>query len=345
MSGSSFPSIVRLAEARADATALAILEAIGAVVDPKAAGLVRQGAARLAGSGVPAPAWSSEIGMAVLEGAWILTDVFGDHEGYYAAFRYPGRPAHLLNALVDKALGEIVKDASVGYLKGELEAVLTEVVSAEEGMSVDAVDPAVMARRLVDAIEGGDLYLDNDWSGDFKATRALLLARMRTLPMAPAIEPVEIPDAERDEIIDAFLATPGLPAEGDAEIIARHGLDYTCDYLGEGPYRWSPIVIEQFMLDFVPRKVSLSLAEVKALPDVLRAWVRFALERRGLEERWIVEAVDAVDTFERQFRAEATDPDAFGPAKSIAAQMQADGVDFGDPAAIERWIARYTDSL
>ena len=78
--------------------------------------------------------------------------------------------------------------------------------------------------------------------------------------------------------------------------------------------RWSPIVVERFMLDYLPRKVSMSLAEVRQVPAVLRGWVRFALARRGLEERWITETQAAVDAHAKDFRSAMTDVDEFGLA-------------------------------
>ena len=339
------PAIARLAEARGDAAGRAVLEAIAAVGDPRQATPARQAADRMAARGIAAPAWAAEIGSVELEGAWVIDDVFGDHEGYYLAFRYPGRPVHLLTGLVDKALGEIVKDASVGYAKGDPESILAEVSGHEAGTSVSVADPSAVARRIIGAVADGDLYLDNDWSDDFKHTRALLLTRMRRLPLGPEIERPEFDHDTRSAIVEAFLATPGLPGGDTAPYIASVCLDYLCDYLGDDPYRWSPIVVEQFLLDFVPRKVSLSLGEVRALPQVLRAWVRFALARRGLEEPWIMETEVAVDALEKAFLAEATDPDNFGPGKSIDAAMRADGVDFDDPAAIDAWIRAYNARL
>ncbi len=335
------PAIVRLAEARADRGGLAVLEAIASVADAPLATAARAAADRMASAGVPRPTWASELGAAEFERAWVLTDVFGDHEAYAAVFRYPGRRPHMLNALYDKAMGEIIKDAGVGYVRDDPQATLETASRREPGMTLADADPAAMARRVVDAIESGDLYLDNDWTPKFKQTRALLLARMRSLPLGPEAERPELGDDARAEIIDAFLAAPGAPQGETAEIIADTCLGYSCDYLGDDPYRWSPIVVEQFLLDFVPRKVSLDLGEIRELPAVLRAWVRFALTRRGLEERWIRETEEVVDEFAPAFLREATDPANFGPAKSIEAAMRADGVDFSDQASIDAWIREF----
>lgn len=332
------PTIIRLAAERSDAPGLAVLEAVAAVADATLATEARAAAERLASRGIARPAWAAELGTAQLEGAWVVTDVFGDHEAYSAVFRYAGRRAHLVNALVDKALGEIVKDAFVGYVRGDPRAVLESASRREPGTSVADVDAPAMARRVIEAIESGDLYLDNDWTPGFKQTRALLLARLRTLPLGPEIERPVLEDDRRREIIEGFLGTLSDAASEASDVIASVCLDYTCDYLGDDPFRWSPIVVEQFMLDFVPRKVSLDLGELRDVPSVLRAWVRFALARRGLDERWIRETEAAVDRHVRAFLREATDAANFGPAKAIEAAMRADGVDITDEAALEAWI-------
>jgi hypothetical protein len=204
---------------------------------------------------------------------------------------------------------------------------------------VEAVTPELMARRVVDAIGSGDLYLDNDWTEEFKHTRALLLARMRSLPMAPRPEPAEpLAEEARAALTEEFLASRFAPSADETASIVAHCLDARCDYGDGDPLRWSPIVVELFMLDFLPRKAFLDAAEIRSLPEVLRAWVRFALTKRGLEERWIAETEEAVTRFTPEFRRLATDHRSFGPAKAITNAMLADGVDLSDQAAVEEWI-------
>jgi len=41
-------------------------------------------------------------------------------------------------------------------------------------------------------------------------------------------------------------------------------------------------VVELFMLDYLPRHVTLSAQKIDGLPNVLTAWMRFALGKRGL---------------------------------------------------------------
>lgn len=334
-----WPAVVRKAEGKSNAAGLAVLEALAAVADDPLAAEAGLAARRLRAAGIAPPAWADALRSVVYEGAWMLTDVFEDHEAYFATFRYPGRAAHLVNGLYDRALGEIIKDGFVRYSSGDIRASITP----EPGVTVVDVEPGPMARRILDAIASGDMYLDNDWTPEFKQFRALIKARMRRLPAAPPIEPPEPPDEDtRQRLIAEFLLSLQPPGDTDeADAIASLCLDYSCDYLGEDGLRWSPIVIEQFMLDYLPRKVSLSLPQVRQLPAVLRAWIRFALARRGLDERWIAEAEEAVGVHEKQFRSAVTDADQFGPARTLANAMLTDGVDLLDQAAVDQWIEAF----
>lgn len=332
------PAVVERAEARRDTVGLAVLEALAAVADQELAVAARSAAGRLGEASVAAPPWAAELGTVAYEGAWMLHDVFGDHEAYFATFRYPGRPPHIVNALYDKAMGEIIKDAFVGYTRGDPR----RRVKHEDGVATVDAEPGAMARRVIDAIASGDMYLDNDWTPEFKRFRALILARMRLLPIAPAAERREAPGGEeREAIVTEFLASTRAEEHDEADVIANQCLDYLCDYLGEDPFRWSPIVVEQFLLDYLPRKVQLSLRTVAQLPTVLRAWVRFALTKRGLEDRWIVETERAVDRHAKAFRNAMTDADQFGPAKLLGNAMLADGVDPLDQGSVDAWVSRF----
>ncbi|MEX2548551.1 MAG: hypothetical protein WD830_12315 [Chloroflexota bacterium] len=329
-------AIVAKAEQRADAAGLAALEALAAVGEDDLAGIARPAADRLRARGITAPAWVPELRSVVFEDAWMMLDVYGDHEAYFATYRYPGRKPHVVNALYDKAMGEIIKDGFVGYAPSDARA----RVDRQDGVAAVDCEPGAMARRVIDAIANGDLYLDNDWTPEFKRFRALILSRMRLLPKGrPPKTPRPPTQRQRKQIVTEFLSSQsGAAALDEADAIAELCLDYSCDYLGEEPFRWSPIVVEQFMLDYLPRKVSLSMAQVRQLPAVLREWVSFALTKRGLEERWITETEAAVDRWSRDFRRAVTDTEQFGLAKRLGNALLADGVDALDQASVQRWI-------
>lgn len=332
------PAIVEAAERAADPERLAILRALAAVADDELSAAAREAAERLAGRGVRDPVWAAEIGTPDFVDAWMLADPYDDQLGYYATFRYAGRRPHTLMALYDENLGGIVKDAFARTPTGNPRA----RAEREPGAIVSDAEPGLMAARIIHAIETGDLYLDNDWTPEFKQTRALLLSRMRLLPAAPLSEPPPpLDDEARAALTEEFLASEHAPAVEETAAIVGHCLDARCDFGDGDPLRWSPIVVEMFMLDYVPRKATLHAGEIRALPEVLRGWVRFALTKRGLEERWIAEAEDAVRRFAPEFRRAVTDPSSFGPAKAITNAMVAAGVDLTDQRVVDAWIAEF----
>lgn len=67
-----------------------------------------------------------------------------------------------------------------------------------------------------------------------------------------------------------------------------------------------------------------------SLPSALRRWVRFALERRGLDAEWIVPVVAAVDEWSSAFEDAFGEESSWGPAKRIAAELAGRGVDLAD---------------
>lgn len=328
------PAIVEEALRRSDREALAVLRALAAVDTTPFDLPAARAAGGLAAKGISEPPWAAVVGRPAFVGACRSADVFGDQEAYYMTFRYEGRPAHVVTALYDRNLGGIVKDAFAGTPRVDP----CERAAQEDGVVVVDADPELMAATILQGVETGDRFLDNDWSEDFKHTRALLSARMQLLPRAAFPEPAAVSRAERDDLIEQYLASPFAPPLEAARTIVEHCLDARCDYGDGDPLRWSPIVVELFMLDFLPRKVTLGGAEIRAVPEVLNGWVRFALTTRGLEERWIEETQRAVDRFAARFRQYATDPSRFGPAKAIANAMRADGVDLTDEQQVQDWM-------
>jgi hypothetical protein len=320
------------AEARGGAGSLA------AVADDPLATRATEAAGRLATGDTPEPPWADEIGAAELVEAWRLADQYGDQTMYFASFRYAGRPDHAITALYDENLGGIVKDAGLGTVAGDPRAKADE----DPDTTVEDVDAGTFAGVAAAAIASGDMYLDNDWTQDFKELRALLRARVRGLPQSvpSAADPPD--DAAREALVDEFLSTADAPPDDDVtRAVLDHCLSARCDFGDGDPLRWSPTVVEMFLLDFLPRKAALDARQIGAILDVLRRWVAFCLERRGLERRWIEETQAMVDELAPAFRRAVTDPSSFGPAKAMASAMLADGVDLTDPEAVQAWIEAF----
>ena len=347
------PAIVSAAERRRDATGLVVLCALAAVTGDEIG--AREAAARMAAHGVPRPRWADAAGRPEFLGGYSATDPFGDQISYHLLFQYEGFSPHMIMALYDENLGGIIKDAFVGDVQDDTD--VRAMIEAGPELIVSDVVAAEAAAHIIEALATGDLYIDNDWTEDFRHTRLLLLSRVRLLAgagqTAPAPEPPEpeepLDDAAREALVEEFFASPpGAafaslrgPARDDVLTIVDQCLTARCDFGDGDPLRWSPIVAELFLLDYLPRKVDLSQAEIDALPAVLTAWVRFALAKRGLAEELIGEATDAVSELTDEFREAMGDGANYGPARAIIRALKADGVDLTDQTAVDAWFADF----
>ena len=327
-------AIVECATAAADEGGLAVLRALAAVAPPPLGSDAHAAAQRLAEQGVPDQPWARHIGTARCVEAWSTEDPFGDQIGYYAIFRGEGYLDHLVMALYDQNLGGIIKDASAGPLRGDPRRHLQQ-----GGLTPLPVDFAQMAGRILAGVEMGDRFIDNAWTEDFKNTRALLVARMRRLNPRSFVDPEPIDAEQREALVEAFLSSPFAPAIPEADPIA----DYCFDFAYPDPLRWSPIAVEAFLVDFLPRKTVLDSAEIAAVPEVLAGWIRFALSRKGLEDLWIDETVAAIDRWIPDFQKAVGNPANFGPAKAMFTTMLDEGVDPADPKAVEAWMEAFNN--
>ena len=110
-------------------------------------------------------------------------------------------------------------------------------------------------------------------------------------------------EAERDAWFERFAGSPAGRTAGldpDPDGLDRSVVEWLLEfreYDGEGDVlRWSPIVLEICLLDWLPRKVTLDKEEIDRLPDVLRAVVRFAAAERGLADEFRDETLEAIDS-------------------------------------------------
>jgi hypothetical protein len=194
--------------------------------------------------------------------------------------------------------------------------------------------------EIADALRSTDMLWPRHDDEDFVEHRALAWARCRDhLREIPDWEPT--PQAERDALIDAFVETSGLPDDDVTRSLAEVFLDYGDGYLGEAPLGWSPGAVLLFLLDWLPRKVSLDHDQQAALPDVLRHWLRFALTRRQVPEEWIVPVLEAVEQNLAEFRAAYDEDSNWGPAKTVAAYLTGRGIDLTDNDAVQSAMREY----
>ena len=93
-----------------------------------------------------------------------------------------------------------------------------------------------------------------------------------------------------------------------------------------------------------PEAACLEPAEIAALPEVLRRFVRFSARRKGLGDELIAETLEIVDRVAPGLAAGMADDEHAGPANWVVKELLAARVDLTDQAAMQRWIdARNAD--
>lgn len=317
-----------------DPAALALLTGIARMGTPGQAAKAQTAAGRLGAQGVRRPPWSGRIGRVVPRECWVSRDVFGDQESLICTFRHRDTSesedaVHALVVLLDYNLGGMAKDAwCTSKVDTLLDHCRREAASTKLTEFVP-VDPA-QARAMLDAaVRETDRHPDPPVSKSFPAYHALLRNRLHALPEGGALPPVPTFTADqRAAITVEFLASPEAENLSDstaagrcADIIVRYGC--TAD-LGR-PQRVSPIKVEQFLLDWLPRKVMLPADDREAMPHVLAAWVRWSGRRTGLPQAGIAETLDAVWEASRRFEDTYGDPSRLGLDSGTVDRLLPDG--------------------
>ena len=337
--------VARLAS-RPDPDMFAVLLGIAAMAPPWLSDAVRDAVASQRAAGTPEPVWSRIIGQPALVDAWISTDKLDDQSNLLAAFAYDRRPPHALNMIIDANFGGLIRSA---FVSGDPDAVRKRWKEVS-GLPIRALDEQGLADVLGRGIQMFEEYLDPPVDEEAENLMPLLRARLGLLPAPRDIEPREIPNDERELLVADFAASPeaaGLPvlAEGSVPEIAAWLVDFACDAGAGDPLRWSPIAVEILLADWLPEKAILSPSEIDAAPEVLRRFIRFAAERKGLAEADFAETLEAVDRFAPDFADGMADDDAAGPGKELARDLLASGIDLNDAAAIERWIDARNEAI
>lgn len=105
--------------------------------------------------------------------------------------------------------------------------------------------------------------------------------------------------------------------------------------------RWTVDDLAEFMLDYFPRKVTVSAETLDDVPECVIAFLGFLAERGSLSGDPLEELEAACWELRDEFRERADSPQSCGLAKSMAMQMLAEGVDISEPGAMDAWIADF----
>jgi len=329
---------VRYVVRRRSSNALVLLVGLESVGPSGTAAAARTAADSLRKTRIARPPWAERSLASRFVASWTSGDEFGDQDLLVGEFERDGWPNYSVATTVDHNAGGMAMDLFVSpdpiaFRDAWVERSGMPVVDLPVQDYVDrvthALDVAVMADHPAHEEDEADV-------------RAFLRARLRHLPPARPMEPPEITEDQQERLGDAFAESPMGAPLGDRAGLAMHFIEFAIETRAIDPLRWSPLAVELCLLDWLPRKVTMDEADLAGIPDVLRAWVRFAGERRGLRAAAIEETVIAIGELEADHRAAMRDPTRFGPARSVISAMLAEGVPFPDRTALDAWLAEFS---
>lgn len=271
--------------------------------------------------------------------AWRAVDVWDSERALLVEFA--GLPApYTLLARITTIAGTLVTNLAL-LRPGVQDQWPTLHAPDDPPMPLTEVSPADALAELASALRITDITWPRQDDEDLVELKALAWSRCHA-NLAPFGPPENLDDAYRAEALEAFRALPDVQAlDADPESIeylVRLFLDYGEGYITAGHLAWSPGQVERFLADWLPRKATLDAGDRRALPDLLRAWVRFALHRRGVDEEWITPVVQAVDDSLPAFTEAFDDTSSWGPAKHLVTYLEQMGVDLSDREAVEDGI-------
>jgi hypothetical protein len=290
----------------------------------------------------PPPRWLVAMGNVTVGDAVMLRDQYGDGYGLYLEYDDQSG-TRSIGVYIDANMGAIAKD----IIDGPPLSLIREMVVAEPQIEIVPVDHAEARARVEAAFSQLDELDDYELSEDLDDLRALAEHRFSLLPSGGSVpvETHELSDAERDALIEAFVSSRhffGLPNE------AREIGESICDFADEGdgdPLRWSPVVVEIFLTGWVPSEIVADDEYYRDIPIVLRSWIRFAGERRGLQADLIDETVQSVDQWLDEYYDLVRSPDVRGPAQQLVDALTLAGVDLDDNDAVQSFIDDYNAGL
>ena len=151
----------------------------------------------------------------------------------------------------------------------------------------------------------------------------------------------------RDQLVDAFDAWNN----GDERVVVDVANLLLSGRFALGDWRdltdWPPAVVQDVLLDWVPRAAILDEEYVDAIPRSVAAFVQFLQEECGVTPHAPpAEWHQALDGLLPRMRAEIEAAEAHpSPGRQLILAMQDDGVDLEDEGAVARWIDAYNDRV
>ena len=324
--------------------AVAALLAVGSVSESELGLLALEHANDLLAAGAAKPAWAEAILEAqVLRTAVMREGVFDDGMTIFVEATHDDGERHAIGVYIDHNLGGMATDILLADSIDRVEELLVASPPDDGQLRVEPISSGEAYARISGAMELTDMTLDPPVTEDYAGLRALAVLRADELSGPfPDISPPEVAADERDRLLSDFLASAegkAFAPDGDEAFIASIAIDFCADYVDAQPLRWSPVLVELFMADWLPNKVLADRSAFEAAPAALAAWVRYAGRIRATPEWAIQRTVDAVLESTSAMLDQLDGGEAQRPATEFLRAAEAAGVDLTDEHAVASFVA------
>ena len=251
----------------------------------------------------PLPVWLSGLQDARPYRTTEMVHVLGDGDNILIALRLVGGVELTFVVYIDHNVGTLVKDA---FVVPETVDKLIRFMK-DKGDDLDTqwldLDPAEARARITQAVATAAMTYPPFESDSWPMCRPLVEWVVRKLPEGgTGYRFREWSDDDLQSVADRFFASPfGADFDDDN---GRELLDYLLWFGVEDgpsdPLRWSPVAVELVLVDWMPN-VAGPGEDLVRLPDVLRAFIRFCHDERGIRRSLTDETLEAVDRWEPNY--------------------------------------------
>lgn len=266
----------------------------------------------------PLPGWVTDLDSVSVHRTVEMVHVLGDGDNILLGVHLPEGHELTVVVYIDHNLGRLAKEA---FVLSDPVAEIIELMRQEGADEPDTawrdIDPADARVCITEAVARAAMTYPPFESDTWPACRPLVEWFIRLLPEGG--RGYEWPDWDEDALLG--LAVRFLESDFAADLRGDRDVPKLLDQIlwyGSGygpcdPLHWSPVAVEILLLDWIPRKLAEPVGYLAKAPEVLRAFIRFCHDERGIRPALTTETQDAVDRWEAEYLERIGSPRHQGP--------------------------------
>jgi hypothetical protein len=274
------------------------------------------------------PDWLARLAETSVDRAVESTHVLGDGENVMLNVQLPGYDLTMV-VYIDHNLGTVVKDGFPAPAGVDEVVSRLQEASDDPDMRYSDISLADARARISEAIETGSHVFPPLETDTWPASRPLAEWLLRLLPEGgTGYARPEWSQAALRKVANRFFGSPfGRRLDNkDNRNLLDQFLRFGTDYGPGDPLRWSSVAVEILLDDWIPRKLVADPAFLAKAPALLREFIRYCHDERGIRSSLTQETLAAVDRYEPEYQRAIRSPRPQGPEALLAAM----GL-FGEP--------------